>query len=256
MMYRRWFLSVIIGFGLSLGTHLTIRAESPDTAPVELKALITQIDTAANRQDLERVKSLYSDQYVTADGLMLDDFSQGLTQLWKDYPNLKYTTELLSWEKEERGWVAQTLTTMTGSSQQGGRKIQLEAKVKSRQTFQGDKLIRQEILSEETKLTSGENPPEVIVNIPETVKVGETFDFDVIVNEPLSDDLLAGMAIAEKVDSDRYLDPAKIQLELLQSGGLFKRVTAEDKPQNRWLSAILVSSDGITLITRRVRILP
>ncbi len=254
-MYRRWFLSVIIGFGLSLGTHLTIRAESPDTAPVELKSLITQIDNAANRQDIERIKSLYSDQYVTADGLVLDDFSQGLTQLWKDYPNLKYKTELLSWEKEGTRWVAQTLTTMTGSSQQDGREIKLEAKVKSRQTFQGDKLIRQEILSEETQLTSGEKPPEVIVNIPETVKVGETFDFDVIVNEPMSDDLLAGMAIAEKVDSDRYLDPGQMQLELLQSGGLFKRVSAEDQPQNRWLSAILIRSNGIVLITRRVRII-
>jgi hypothetical protein len=255
MMYRRWFLSVIIGFGLSFGTHLRMGAESADTAPVELKAIITQIDTAANRQDMERIKSLYSDQYVTSDGLMLDDFTQGTKKLWEDYPDLKYRTELLSWEKSGTGWVAETLTTMTGNSNKSGREIQLEAKIKSRQTFQGDKLIRQEILNEETKLTSGEKPPEVIVNLPETVKVGEYFDFDIIVNEPLSDDLLAGMAIAEKVDSDRYLDPSQMQLELLQSGGLFKRVSAEDKPQNRWLSAILVSSDGIVLITRRVRII-
>ncbi len=253
-MYRRWFLSVIMGFGISLGTHLTLRAESPDTAPIELKGLITQIDAAANRQDIERIQSLYSDQYVTADGLMLDEFTQSLKQLWKDYPNLKYKTELLSWEKKGSGWVAQTLTTLTGNSQQSGRKIQLEAKIKSRQTFQGDKLIRQEILREETKLTSGENPPEVTVNVPETIKVGETFDFDVIVNEPLRDELLAGMAMAEKVDSDRYLDPATMQLELLQSGGLFKRVSAFEEPQNRWLSAILVRGGGITMVTYRVRI--
>ncbi len=254
-MYRRWFLSVIIGFGISLGTHLTLRAESSDTAPIELKALITQIDAAANRQDIERIQSLYSDQYVTADGLMLDEFTQSLKELWKAYPDLKYTTELLSWKKNGSGWVAQTLTTITGNSQQKGRTIQLEAKIKSRQTFQGDKLIRQEILSEETKLTSGENPPQVTVKVPETVKVGETFDFDVIVSEPLKDDLLAGMAMAEKVNSDRYLDPSTMQLELLQSGGLFKRIPAAEEPQNRWLSAILVRSGGITMVTHRVRII-
>ncbi len=254
-MYRRWFLSVIMGISLSLGTHLTLRAESPDTAPVELKALITQIDAAANRQDIERIKLLYSDQYVTADGLMLDDFTQSLKQLWQNYPKLNYKTELLSWEEKNNSWVAETLTTIMGNGQQRGRNVQLEAKVKSRQTFQGDKLIRQEILSEETKLTSGGNPPEVTVNAPETVKVGETFDFDVIVNEPLKDELLAGMAMAEKVDSDRYLDPATMQLELLQSGGLFKRVSAFEEPQNRWLSAILVRSGGITMITHRVRII-
>ena len=254
-MYRHWFLSVIIGFGISLGTHLTLRAESPDTAPVELKALITQIDAAANRQDIERIQSLYSDQYVTADGLMLDEFTQSLKALWKDYPDLEYTTEILSWEKKGTGWVAETLTTVIGNNQERGRKIQLEAKIKSRQTFQGDKLIRQEILSEETRLTSGENPPEVTVNIPETVKVGEEFDFDVIVDDPLRDELLAGMAMLEKVDSDRYLDPSTMQLELLQSGGLFKRVPAAEEPQNRWLSASLVRSEGITMITHRVRII-
>ena len=255
MIHRRWFLSVIIGLGISLGTHSTLRAESPDTAPVELKALISQIDAAANRQDFERIQSLYSDQYVTADGLMLDDFTQSLQALWKGYPDLNYTTELLSWEKSGTGWVAETLTTITGNSQERGRNIQLEAKIKSRQTFQGDKLIRQEILSEETRLTSGENPPEVTVNVPETVKVGEAFDFDVIVDEPLRDELLAGMAMAEKVNSDRYLDPSNMELELLQSGGLFKRVSAFEEPQNRWLSAILVRSGGITMVTRRVRII-
>ena len=151
--------------------------------------------------------------------------------------------------------MAETLTTVIGNNQERGRKIQLEAKIKSRQTFQGDKLIRQEILSEETRLTSGENPPEVTVNIPETVKVGEEFDFDVIVDDPLRDELLAGMAMLEKVDSDRYLDPSTMQLELLQSGGLFKRVPAAEEPQNRWLSAILVRSEGITMITHRVRII-
>ena len=46
-----------------------------------------------------------------------------------------------------------------------------------------------------------------------------------------------------------------MQLELLQSGGLFKRVPAAEEPQNRWLSAILVRSEGITMITHRVRII-
>lgn len=254
-MYRRWFLSVILGFGLSLGTHFSLRAESADTAPVQLKALITQIDTAANRQDIERLKSLYSDQYVTSDGLMFDDFTNSLSRLWIDYPDLKYKTELLSWDKSGNNWVAETETIITGTRQERGRNIKLETKIKSRQTFQEEQLVRQEILGEQTKMTSGEAPPEVTVNLPETVKVGETFDFDVIVNEPLRDELLAGMALSEKVESDRSLEPGEMELELLQSGGLFKRVPAEDTPQNRWLSAILVRSGGITMITHRVRII-
>lgn len=255
-MYRRWFLSIVIGFGLSLGTHTALRAESPDTAPAELTELITQIDTAANQQDIEKIKSLYSDQYETTDGVMLDDLTQSLQQLWKDYPTLEYQTEILSWEKEGSALVAETLTTVEGNSNKNDRKIQLNSEIKSRQTFQDGKLTRQEILTEETQLTSGENPPEAKVLLPETVKVGESFDFDVIVDEPLSDELLAGMAIAEKVEGDRYLEPSAMDLEMLQAGGLFKRVPAVEDPQNRWLSAILVRSDGITIVTRRVRVLP
>ncbi len=44
------------------------------------------------------------------------------------------------------------------------------------------------------------------MRIPERVKVGEEFDFDVIVREPLGDDLLAGTAIDEKVDIERYIN--------------------------------------------------
>jgi hypothetical protein len=43
-------------------------------------------------------------------------------------------------------------------------------------------------------------------------------------------------------------------LELLQSGGLFKRVTAPATPENRWLSAILIQGDGIVVVSQRVKV--
>jgi len=92
------------------------------------------------------------------------------------------------------------------------------------------------------------------VRIPERVKVGEEFDFDVIVREPLGDDLLAGAAIDEKVDIERYINTKPLELELLQSGGLFKRVKAPATPENRWLSAILIQGDGIVVVSQRVKV--
>lgn len=256
MIYWRWFLSFLLGFGLSVGTHSVVRAESPETAPAELKALITQIDTTANRQDNEKIQSFYSSQFVTADGLTADAMFKSLKQLWKSYPNLKYKTELQSWEKDGNNWIAQTLTTIEGSSSEQRQPVQLKATIKSRQTIQDGKLIRQEILTERTQLSSGTNAPQVKVNLPETVKVGQEFDFDVIIQEPLGDDLLAGTAIAQNVESSRFLEPTAIELDLLQSGGLFKRVKADNKPQDRWFSALLVRGTGMILITQRVRIQP
>jgi hypothetical protein len=149
--------------------------------------------------------------------------------------------------------MAQTRTTITGSNTEDGRNLRINSTLESRQYFQNQKLLRQEIIAERTVLTTGKQPPDLDINIPQMVKVGKEFDFDIIVKEPLRNDLLAGAAIAEKVDSDRYLDPTEIDLELLQAGGLFKRMKAPNTPEDGWISAILIRGDGITLVTQRIR---
>ena len=253
MIQLRWFLFLILGVGLSLGSVSVPHAESADSAPDTLKSLIKKIDTAANSHDTQKLMALYSEQFATTDGLIAESFSKALRSLWESYPNLQYTTKLQSWDKMGTGWTIETMTTIEGSSETSGRVVQLKSTIKARQTFQNEKLLRQEILMERTELNSGSNPPRVDIKLPNTVPVGEEFDFDVIVQEPLNEDLLAGTAVSEKVDIDRYLEPGVMELELLQAGGLFKRIKASEKPENRWLSALLVRKDGITLVTQRVR---
>lgn len=246
-------LSFLLGLGLVLSLEGRLGAESPESAPVELKALLAQIDAAASRQDLERVMAFYSPNFTNADGLTYQALSQVLEDLWKRYPSLKYETELQSWETVDGEWVAQTLTTLRGTTQAGKQKKLLQSTLQSRQYFQGDKILRQEILSERTEVMAGANPPQVKVVLPDQIRAGEKFDFDVIVQDPLGDNLLAGAAIDETVQGDRYLNPSSFQLKLLQSGGLFKRGQAPEKPETHWISAILIREDGITLIARRVR---
>lgn len=253
MIQLRWFLFLILGVGLSLGNIHVPRAESADSVPNALRSLIEKINTAANSRDYQKLMALYGDQFATTDGLTAESFSKALISLWENYPNLQYTTKLQSWDKTEKGWTAKTLTIIEGSSETSGRVIQLKATIKARQTFQNGKLLHQEILTERTELNSGSNPPKVDVKLPDIVQVGEKFYFDVIVQEPLNEDLLAGTAISEKVDSNRYLEPGVMELELLQAGGLFKQIKASEKPENRWLSALVVRKDGITLVTQRVR---
>ena len=249
-----WSCFLLLGFGLATGFESAVRAESPETAPKELKELLSQIEAAANRHDLKQVMQFYSPDFKNSDGLNSSSLSEAVTKLWQRYPKLNYTTELLSWEKEGDGLVAETVTKIQGTQNADGRAMQLESTIRSRQLFNNQKLVRQEILSETTKTTSGSNPPQVEVKLPEKARVREQFDFDVIVKEPLSDDVLLGAALEEPTSSDRYLKPSQFDLDLLQAGGIFKRVTAPSVPGNHWLSAILVRADGITLITQRVRV--
>ncbi|GFE68502.1 nuclear transport factor 2 family protein [Chroococcus sp. FPU101] len=248
-------LPFILSFGLTLSITKTLQAANSATnAPAELKNLISQLETAANQRNHKQVMEFYSPKFTNSDGLTYNTVSQSLTKFWEQYNQVKYTTTIDSWEKKGDQLIATTTTTIQGTGKFKGRPMTLNSTIKSRQQFQGNKLIYQEVLSERNEITSGQNPPKVEIRIPDQVKVGQDFDFDVILAEPLGDSLLAGAAIDEKVESDRYLDPKTLDLELLPGGGIFKRAKAPITPENRWLSAILIRGDGMVLITQRIKV--
>jgi hypothetical protein len=252
--WTRWSIAALASFSVTIVSGLPSWAQSPESAPPQLKTLITQMETAASQKDIKKVMQFYSPNFKNSDGLNYGAVEQSLNRFWKNYDKIQYKTELQSWQQNGQELVAQTLTTVTGSSQKQGRTNQLLSTIKSRQYFQGQKLVRQEILSEKTQVSSGEKPPKVEIVLPATVKVGEEFEFDAVVQEPIDDDLLAGVAIDENVQSDRYLKPGTLELELLQAGGLFKKAKAPNQPGDRWLSAILIRSNGMTMITQRIKV--
>ena len=228
--------------------------ENAATAPEELTEVIAGIENAANEQDIEAVIEYYSDDFTSSDGLTTDTLAKALTQMWRNYSQLKYTTEIESWSESGNDLVAETLTTVRGIKNTEGRKARLKSTIKSRQYFQGQKLVRQEILSEQSQLTSGANPPQVEVVAPNTVTVGQKYNFDLIVDEPLEDRVLLGAVQEEKTAGNLYLNSTSLELEPLPAGGIYKVATAPETPESNWLSAILVRGDGITMITHRVNI--
>ena len=241
-----------LGILTVLGHH--VRAESPETLPSDLRATITAIEKAANEQDLSKLMSFYNANFTHSDGLTVEVMTQALEQTWSKYPQFQYRTTIESWERQGDDLVVETLTQMNGSQIDRGRNVSLVSTVRSRQYFQEQKIIRQEIISEQTELKTGEQPPVVKAIAPETVKVGATYNFDVIVTEPLENNVLLGAALEERTGSDRYINPSTLELEPLSAGGIYKVVTAPLLPDNHWLSAIVVRSDGITMVTKRVRI--
>lgn len=248
----RWLTAVGISFGLSLGISRLVTAATPDTAPSELTTTLEQIETAANAHQLDAVMAFYDANFQNSDGLNRNAIQKALKDLWERYPQIKYDTELTSWEQQGNQLIAETVTHVQGTYNDQGRIMELESQLRSRQYFQQQKLVKQEILGEQTQLTSGSNPPEVKVLLPEKVKVGSEYGFDVIVQEPLNNELLLGAALEEEVSANRYLEPGTLELEDLPAGGIFKLVQAPQLPDQYWLSAILIRGDGMVMITRRV----
>jgi hypothetical protein len=230
------------------------QAETAQTAPSQLKDLLAQIDAAANRHDVNAVIQFYSQNFTNSDGLTRQTMEKALTQLWQRYPNLKYQTQLQSWKPEENGFLAETVTNITGAQSGTNRNMVLNSTIKSQQRLEDRKIVRQDVLAERSQLSTGANPPMVAVNLPQQVKTGQRYEFDAIVQKPLSNDYLVGAAIEEPVQANKYLNPAPIELELLSAGGLFKQGQAPAKAQSLWVSGVLIGSDGMTLITQRLQV--
>ncbi|WP_416671015.1 nuclear transport factor 2 family protein [Egbenema bharatensis] len=263
----RWVPSVLLGLMVSWaggvsaqvapgvpGDRLEMAQSADGTAPAEIVETLTQIDAAANQADLETVLRFYSPNFRTSDGLTYENLEQNLAELWERYPNLTYQTQLNSWEADGLAIVIETTTTITGSQSNADRPQTLNSTITSRQRLENSLIVEQEILSEQTQVMIGDSPPVVEVLLPEQVSIGQTFEFDAIVQEPLGNRLLLGAAIDERVQSEGYFAAVPISLEVLSSGGLFKLGRAPAAPDSHWISAVLIREDGITTVTQRLRI--
>ena len=249
-------LATVLLLNLGVISSLTnaVFAQNPATAPDELTEVISAIEAAANDRDLDELVEYYSPDFTNTDGLTTDTLAKALEQMWQDYSQLEYSTEIESWSEEGGQLIAETKTTITGVKQDRGREARLNSTIRSRQYFQEQKLVRQDILTEQSRLTSGGNPPQVDIVAPTVVKVGEKYNFDLIVDRPLEDNVLLGAVREEKTAGNLYLDPTNLELEPLPAGGIYKIATAPLLPDSNWLSAVVVRGDGITTIAHRVNI--
>lgn len=243
---------ILLTIALTAGWTKNAQAESPATAPPQLKATLAQIDAAANRRDVNSVMQFYAGNFKHSDGLTRQTMMQALTDLWKRYPQLTYRTELKDWKTEGNSIVAETVTNIAGIQISDGKTMKLESVMRSRQRLENQKIVQQDILGERTQISSGAKPPAIQINLPEQVGVGQAYNFDVIVTEPLGDDLLLGTALEESIKPERLLKPTDLKLELLPAGGVFKLGKAPNTKDNRWLSAVLIRGNGMVMVTQRL----
>lgn len=230
--------------------------DAANAAPTALAEQIAQVDMAANQQDLTKLVGFYSPNFTSGDGLNRQTLKQVIATFWEDYQDLSYKTELVAWEKNAQGYIVETKTTITGTQTLEQGPVKLQSTLHSRQHWVDQQITKQDILAERSQLTSGRKPPKVQVNLPQEVGVGEKFEFDVIVDEPLGDNPLLGLALEEPITMENYLNQPELKLELLPAGGLFKVGTAGNKPTSEWISAILVQDGGMTIISQRLNVVP
>lgn len=225
------------------------------SVPPAIAALVKNLDAAASRKNLDATMKFYSTSFTHADGLDFKTQQQALQTFWKDATSIQYQTQINSLKAEPQNrYILETTTTLSGVRKAADRDMKLTSTVRSRLVIADQKIVSQEVLSEQTRLTAGDTPPNVNISLPEQVNVGQTFSFDAVVKEPLGDDLLLGSALEETISLERYLQPAVITLEPLTSGGIFKTGQAPQQPTRKWISAVLIKNGGMTIVSQRLNV--
>ncbi len=233
----------------------SVQAPSKTLAPAALLDLLKQMDAAASLKDFNATMKFYSPQFKHADGLDSKTLGEVLKNFWQQTQAVQYQTQIDSWKPQGPDqYSVETTTTIQGMQKAADRDMKLTSTVRSRITIANQTLTSQEILGEQTRLTTGLKPPIVQVNLPEQVNIGQTFNFDAVVKDPLGNNLLLGSAVEEPITSEQYLQRKEVILEPLSSGGLFKVGQAPKQPTRQWISAILIQEGGMTIVSQRLNV--
>lgn len=118
-----------------------------------------------------------------------------------------------------------------------------------------NKIINYNIIDNYSVMKSLESPLNIKIIIPEYVLTGTRYDIDIILEEPIAENFLAGGLIQTSNKNINNLKNPSINLSPLSSGGLFKSVQAPQKPGKQTISAIMIHTKGIIAITKSVNIL-
>ncbi len=247
-----------IGLGLGLGIGLSsltpaIAQTGPTSSSPE--SFFQSLAGAASQKQLPTVLSFYADSFQSQDGLDRQGLSGALEALWQQYPQVQFTSKVMSSQVKDGRTIAEVETRITGSGKRDGHQLQLEGRQISRYTLEQNRIVSETVLSEESRQITGEKPPTVTVQLPERILTGQQFGFDAIVEDPLGDDFLLGSISSSPVSPTGYLKPLLTQrLEALQAGGLFKQARAPQKPGQYWMTALIIRRDGMTSIARRLTV--
>ena len=284
MMGQFWKLATLTTLTIGSFSSATFAAQ-----PLEPITVITDLDAALNRKDVTAVTNLLSLNFTHGDGYTRQSLTQSLQALWQQYPNLTYRTEIIKTEARENAKEVETVTTIDGKRNIKGQIWKIQGTVRALQVIASGEVRSQTILAEQTQVRIGEKPPTVTVSLPTTVTVGKDYSYDVIVQEPVNDDLFMGTILDEPVSAALMANPTRLQLEFpslaelltgrptrrrsvasssaaetsmlksvklsrMKSGGFFKIGRASNVPETLWISAILARHDGgITIATTRLR---
>jgi len=216
---------------------------TPAPSPVLLQAL----ESALNARDDAALVALLK----PGPGLDPVELRQRRQLLRQQFPDATWRVQAGKPLQDGRGTVN---LQVSGTRVQAGSSYRLDAQQTMVLLSDGSHLAGQTLLSESSLLRSGEKALPVLLQIPDAVLTGQSYDVDLIVDEPLNGALVAGGIAAVSLQQVAAMESPPLELGALGGGGLFKTVRAPQTPGSQTWAMLLVHPQGVVSATKRVRV--
>ncbi|MFQ3679041.1 MAG: nuclear transport factor 2 family protein [Pseudanabaenaceae cyanobacterium] len=237
----------------------TLQNQTPAGLPPSLVEAIADLDAAASRKDLATILNFYAADFRHGDGLTKKELERGVRDLWQRFGELTYRTTVESWEADGDNYRVRTRTEFNGTQTNNPKadRLTLTGTVVSEQVYRAAspwQMVSQQVLTEQTRLTAGERPPELDWRAPQVIGVGRDFALEAVVREPLNTDLLLGAVFDEPINSQSFTRDRALDLQPLRAGGLYRIGRAPFRVGDRWVSAVIVRETGMVIVGQRMRV--
>ena len=199
------------------------------------------LENALNARNLEFIKNIFKEE----ENLKIQEKFAGII---KDFPNSKWQIKRISGGNSKEKIFD---IKVNGKKIVNGEIYFLESNFHYYFSAYKNKINNGNIKNLLTTIRNDQNKIDIIFRIPEKVLTGKKYDIDIILNEPLGDQIVAGGLISHEDES--YLKQ-EINIEPLASGGIFKTTRASSKPATQIWSGIIAHQEGIISFTKSVEI--
>ena len=205
--------------------------------------LTNQLEKGLNETNHDLLKDLFVEK-------SFEKFDRKYLDFTKKYKKTKWSIKTV-----KKTLNRQYLEVVIKSKQTiGGQDYNLNSKQNVEIETYKNKIQSYKVLSEDSILSTINNPLIVRVISPEKVLTGERYEINLIIEKPLDNSLIAsGMIIIQDTD---YIDsyPKLFRIKPTLSGGVFKYIQAPLDPGFQTISAIIAHPKGIYSITKKIKV--
>ena len=198
---------------------------------------LLNLENGLNQRDFGVIKKYFKDEESKK-------ISERFSKIIKEFPNSKWTIK----NKNYKNYAD---ISILGSKFVNGKEYILESNFNYHYSFENGKIINGLIKNHLTTIRNDSKSLDITFSIPDNVLTGTNYDIDIILNDPLENNMIAGGIKSHQVDS---IIQQTIKLEPLVSGGIFKVTRAPTKAGIQVWSGVIAHPNGLISFTKTVNI--